>query len=175
MGRENPKVLPLDPPFWDMPGDRNTSIWLTADVADIMMRCGRPVPANTFEFLRSCQGPDGRFEGFYHTTWIALSLFGKNGMNDVGVLARALGYLENLDLGDWDTSCVAWCIDCLNNGIGYDHSQLREMLISKLTETQEPDGSWPSDGGEMMKPRDTVSVLASLSYSLKSSEDIILQ
>jgi prenyltransferase beta subunit len=160
---ENPKIMPLDPPFWDMPGDRETSIWLTADIADVMMRSGRPVPPETFAFLRSCQGPDGRFEGFYHTTWIALSLFGKNGHPDDSVLSPAIAYLENIDLEDWDTSCIAWCLDCINNGLGSGSSALRDKLISRLSETQVPDGSWPSDGGERMKLRDALSVLACLS------------
>ncbi len=160
---ENPKILPLDPPFWDMPGDRNTTIWLTADVADVILRSGRAVPPETFAFLKSCQGADGRFEGFYHTTWIALSLFGRNGLKDDAVLYPSIAYLENLNLDDWDTSCIAWCLDCLNNGLGSESSPLRDKLISRLSETQEPDGSWPSDGGDRMKLRDALSVLACIS------------
>jgi len=38
---ENPQIKPLDPPFWDLPGDPKTTTWLTADITDILIRAGR--------------------------------------------------------------------------------------------------------------------------------------
>ncbi|MBA3045398.1 MAG: terpene cyclase/mutase family protein [Candidatus Thermoplasmatota archaeon] len=156
---ENPKIMPLDPPFWDMPGDDDTTIWITADIADVMQRAGRNVTNETLAFLKSQQEADGRFKGYYHTTWIALSLFGKNGLADDKVFSRALAYLESVDLNDWDISCVAWCLDCMNRGgVGKD-APLRTRLMYLILDTQEQDGSWPSDGGEQLKIRDSIAVL----------------
>ncbi|MFO7618262.1 MAG: hypothetical protein R6W91_01160 [Thermoplasmata archaeon] len=159
---ENPKIKPLDPQFWDMPGDYLTTIWLTADIADILLRAGRNVPSETYDFLRKLQEASGRFKGYYHTTWIALSLFGKNGNYDKKVFSGALAYLETVDIADWDASCIAWCLDCMNHGNVNEKSILRARLMDMLSDSQEPEGCWPSEGGETMKIRDANSVLAAV-------------
>ena len=159
---ENPKITPLDPPFWDMPGDDDTTLWLTAATTDILLRSGRPVPDITLNYLRAKQGKDGRFAGFYHTTWIALSIFGKNGTHDRRITSLALAYLESADIEDWDCSCIAWCLESMKNGGVKKSSDLWNKLFDRLSETQEEDGSWTSEGGEELKIRDTNSVLAAV-------------
>ena len=37
---ENEKIAPLGPPFWDMPGEDRTTLWLTSDITDILLRSG---------------------------------------------------------------------------------------------------------------------------------------
>ncbi len=160
---ENPKIAPLEPPPWDLPGDPEASIWLTADAADVLLRYGDRVSPNTVDFLRSKQDPDGRLEGYCHATWIALSVFGKNGHRDEEVYSKAMGYLESLDKSDWEPSCIAWCLDCMKNGNEGKGSILSTQLKEILSNCQETDGSWASDSDGITRTRDTNSVLAALS------------
>ena len=159
---ENEKIKPLEPPFWDMPGDEETTAWLTAAVADILIRIGKKVPKTTQNYLRGLQGPDGKFSGFIHTTWLAIAIFGTGPYADKHVATRALEYLETADIDDWDASCIAWCLESMKQGDADRASGLRGKLKGMLSDTQEPDGSWPSEGGERAKSRDAVSVLSAL-------------
>lgn len=157
---ENDKIRPLGPPRWDMPGDPQTRIWLTADVADVLFIAGRKAPGRTAAFLRKHQMEDGRFDGYEHTTWISLSLFGKLGFGQPDVQTRALKYLEKADIGDWDASCIAWCMRSMRRGGIGSSSPLWGRLMALLSETQEEDGAWPGEGGEQHRVRDANSVLA---------------
>jgi hypothetical protein len=159
---ENEKVKPLNPPFWDMPGDEKTTIWLTADVADLLQRSGNPVPKKTIDYLAGLQGPTGRLKGFYHATWIALSVFGRKGHYNRKIWSGALAFLESEDISDWDASCIAWCLDSMKHGGVGKSSKLWDKLKSQLSATQEQDGGWPSEGGETMRPRDANSILSAL-------------
>jgi hypothetical protein len=159
---ENHKIKPLDPPFWDMPGDDLTTVWLTADVSDLMLRTGNPISKKTAQYLRKHQTPDGKFTGYIHTTWIALSIFGKNGLCEERIYSKALAFLENVDCEDWDASCIAWCLDSMKRGVVENDSTLWNKLLGQLSATQEPDGSWPSDEGDHLKARDINSVLATV-------------
>ncbi len=159
---ENPKIKPLEPPFWDMPGDEDTTTWLTAAAAEILRKAGRKVPKATFEYLAEKQGPDGRFRGFYHTTWIAVFLFRGNDAGKKTVRTRAIRFLEGADISDWDVSCIAWCLDSLKHGGVNPVSPLWDKFIDALSESQEEDGSWPSDGGPLMRVRDANAVLSSV-------------
>jgi hypothetical protein len=156
---ENPKVKPLDPPFWDLPGDEDTTTWLTVAVADILQRTGNRVPKATLRYLAERQGPDGRFRGFHNTTWIALPVFRGKGQGDRAIWSGALKSLESADTEDWDVPSITWCLDSMKRG-GVDRSSpLWNKLVDALMDMQEADGSWPSDGGPGMKIRDTNSAL----------------
>jgi hypothetical protein len=159
---ENEKIKPLDPPFWDAPGDDLTTLWLTADISDLMLRVGNNTAKKTAIYLKKHQTPEGRFSGYIHTTWIALSIFGKNGLKDEKIFSNALAFLENADIEDWDVSCIAWCIASMKRGGVGGESPLWDKLISRLSATQEPDGSWPSDDGDHLKAKDVNSVLAAV-------------
>jgi hypothetical protein len=156
---ENNKIKPLDPPFWDMPGDDMTTLWLTADISDLILRTGVPVSKKTAQYIKKHQEPEGRFTGYIHTTWMALSIFGKNGFGNEKIYSRALTFLEKIDIEDWDASCVAWCLDSMKRGDVDNDSTLWNKLLGQLSATQEPDGSWPSDEGDHLKARDANSVL----------------
>jgi len=161
---ENEKIAPLEPPFWDMPGDDRTTLWLTADITDILLRSGCTIEklSQAGEFLREHQAPDGSFMGYIHTTWMALSVFGKKGLDDAQIFSDALSYLENKEQEDWDAACIAWCLDCMKVGEVACDSPLWNKLTGKLADLQEADGSWPSEEGAHLKTRNVNSVLAAL-------------
>ena len=161
---ENEKIAPLGPPVWDMPGDDKVTLWLTADITDILLRSGYPKDklSQASDFIREHQAPDGKFMGYVHTTWMAISVFGKKGLDDESVASNALAYLEKSELEDWDATCIAWCLDCMKVGGVIDSSPLRDKLIGKLADLQEDDGSWPSDDGEHLKARNCNSILAAI-------------
>ena len=165
---ENEKIAPLGPPFWDMPGDDKTTLWLTADITDLLLRSGysKENLSQAADFIRDHQAPDGKFMGYIHTTWVALSVFGKSGLDDENVGSGALAYLEQIELEDWDASCIAWCRDCMKVGEVASESPLWDKLTEKLADLQEEDGSWPSEDGEHLKTRNVNSVLAALLDSI---------
>jgi len=156
---ENPKIKPLDPPLWDIPGDEDTTTWLSVAVADILRRTGNRVPKATLRYLAERQEPDGRFRGFHNTTWIALPVFRSRHPGNTTIWSGALRFLENVDIQDWDASSVTWCLDSMKRG-GVDRSSpIWTKFVNALSALQEADGSWPSDGGPSMKVRDTNSAL----------------
>ncbi len=161
---ENEKIAPLGPPFWDMPGDDKTTLWLTADITDLLLRSGYPGEklSQAADFIRDRQAPDGKFMGYVHTTWMALSVFGKKGLDDEIVYSEALAYLEKVELDDWDAASIAWCLDCMKVGCVVENSPLWNKLTIKLAELQDENGSWPSEDGEHLKTRNVNSVLAAL-------------
>ncbi len=168
---ENEKIAPLGPPFWDMPGDDRTTLWLTADITDLLLRSGHSKEklSQTADFIRDHQAPDGKFMGYIHTTWMALSVFGKKGLDDECVYSEALTYLEQAELDDWDAACIAWCLDCMRYGDVVDKSPLWAKLTEKLAELQDEDGSWPSDDGEHLKMRNINSVLTAIRENIDLS------
>lgn len=161
---ENEKIAPLGPPVWDMPGDDKVTLWLSADITDLLLRSDYPKDklSQAADFIRDHQAPDGKFMGYIHTTWMALSVFGKKGLDDVNVASKALAYLEQAELEEWDAACIAWCLDCMKVGEVASDSSLWDKLTVKLADLQEADGSWPSDDGESLKTRNVNSVLAAL-------------
>ncbi len=161
---ENEKIAPLGPPIWDMPGDDKVTLWLTADITDLLLRSGYPREklSQAAEFIRNHQAPDGKFMGYIHTTWVALSVFGKKGLDDEAIMYEALAYLEKTELEDWDAACIAWCLDCMKVGEVASDSPLWGKLTIKLAELQDENGSWPSEDGEHLKTRNVNSVLAAL-------------
>lgn len=161
---ENEKITPLDPPFWDIPGDEESTLWLTAASAEILRKAGKPVPRKTLEFLKKKQGPDGKFEGYIHTTWIAMAIFGKQSP----VSSAALKYLEGADIGDWDATCISWCLSSMKLGKVKAESGLWKKLMDRLSELQEPDGSWPSEGSVSAKVQDANAVLFAVMDIIKN-------
>ncbi len=164
---ENPQVMPLDPPFWDIPGDPGTTVWLTADITGILVGLGRgdERTERALEFLKENQAPDGKFRGFIHSTWIAVAIFGKNGHDDERVRKDALTYLGSLEFDDWDASSIVWCLDCLRAGSVDTGSRLWVRLSEMLQTLQLEDGSWGSVDGEEYRVRTTIDVLALLKNS----------
>ncbi len=164
---ENPQVMPLDPPFWDIPGDPRTTVWLTADITDILVRLGREDERieRAVEFLKGNQSPDGKFRGFIHSTWIAAAIFGKNGYDDKTVWKDAMAYLGTLEFDDWDASSIVWCLDCLLTGGADTGSGLWARLSERLQTLQLEDGSWESADGEEYRAQTTIAVLAVLKNS----------
>ena len=160
---ENSKIAPLEPPFWDMPGDTRTTTWLTADISDVLIRSGLAddeVLNKAAEFLKKGQAPDGRFRGFINATWIAVAVFGKHGLNDWRVWQDALSYLETENTEGWEATGITWCLDCLTQGGVDTSSEFWSGLYERLSSLQLEDGSWDSADGERLRAGITNSALA---------------
>jgi len=131
-------------PLWDTPGDLNTQLWITADLAGGLLRLGQAATSvrKATEYLLKHRKPDGAFEGFRHTTWLAVPLLARErGIRDP-MLRTALTTLKGF--GDWDATDLTWALDSLHAaGLPANH-EVVAALLTQLEELQEGDGHWKS-------------------------------
>jgi hypothetical protein len=131
-------------PFWDTPGDLNTRLWITADMAGGLLRLGQGaacVPKAT-EYLMRHRKPDGTFQGFRHTTWLVIPLLARQrGLHDP-MVQGALKALARFS--DWDATDLTWALESLHSaGLPARHDVVADFL-TRLESLQEPDGRWKS-------------------------------
>jgi hypothetical protein len=142
---ENPELNAFNPPFWDTPGDLHTQLWLTGALADNLTRLGyggSTTVARAAGFLLSHRQVDGSFQGFRHTTWLAVAVLAPRlGVKDkiIQEAMKIIGGFHDLEPTD-----LTWVLDCLfHGGISGDHSVVADLL-NQLESLQRPDGSWLS-------------------------------
>jgi len=162
---ENPQLVQLKPPFWDRPGDKNTNLWLTGNLADQLTRLGRGdtlTVDSAASFLLRHRRPDGSFQGFRHTTWLAIAVLAPRlGLKDP-VVTSALGALGSFR--DWDAPSLTWALECLHwAGVPHSHS-VSTSLLRQLEELQRPDGYWKSPDNPQDKVTSTLEALIVLKY-----------
>ncbi|MFX1562839.1 MAG: prenyltransferase/squalene oxidase repeat-containing protein [Promethearchaeota archaeon] len=142
---ENPELEPLNPPFWDKPGDLNTQLWITGALADTLTRLRQGSSfhvAKAADFLLKHRMPSGAFKGFRHTTWLAIAVLAPlRGQND-HTIQSALGVLGSF--GDWETNDLNWALDCLFWGGILAANEVVSALLARLQALQRPDGYWKS-------------------------------
>jgi len=147
---ENPALLRLpDVPFWMLPGDVKTQLFLTASAGFLIARVNPndPAVAKATAYLQANQGPDGTFDSYLHTHWLALSLFKLK----LGKLAPSVqliyNYLFSLDFAEWAPSQLAWMLKDLAIA-GYTPGEpLPERVIESLYSRQRMDGGFDSEEG----------------------------
>jgi len=157
---ENPQLAQLKPPFWDRPGDKNTNLWLTGDLADQLTRLGRGdslTVDSAASFLLRHRRPDGTFQGFRHTTWLAIAVLAPRlGLEDP-IVTGALGALASFR--DWDAPSLTWALDCLHwAGVPSSHS-VPASLLRQLEELQRPEGHWKSPDNPQDKVTPTLEAI----------------
>jgi len=114
---ENEAIKQYNPPFWDMPNDLKTVIWLTANIANLLIQLGygnSPEVRRAARFLLKNCNSEGRFAGFLHSTWISIGVFGQLEGSSSDIVKRALKVIEqNIERLKDGAGDFAWCIECL--------------------------------------------------------------
>jgi len=163
---ENEAVKKYNPPFWDMPNDLKTTMWLTAHITNLLIQLGygkSPGVLKAAKFLLKNRDEEGKFAGFLHSTWITIGVFGQLEGSDSGVVKKALKIIdqnfEKLKDGGGD---LAWCLECFYVAGIPKRNPIAEKCIQELVSLQNEDGSWGSADGEKYAVSTTLSVLGVL-------------
>jgi hypothetical protein len=142
---QNPELLKYDLPYWNRPDDEKTQIWHTGALTDHMIRLGyrhHPGVSRAVDFLLRYRNPDGVFQGFRHSTWLAIAVLGALRGPDDPLVNKSLDALNRFR--NWDASDLTWALDCLYwGGIPANHDMVDRMLY-ELESFQESDGRWKS-------------------------------
>ncbi|MHB8926854.1 MAG: prenyltransferase/squalene oxidase repeat-containing protein [Bacillota bacterium] len=163
---EGPEDVGPAPVPWETPGDPKARMYLTAaccleltrlfarppagDVSaplGAMADAARAAAARGLEFLLDRRHANGRFVGFWHTTWLATSaLAAARGPSHpaVGAALDAIGF-HPFDV--WEASQLAWMLQSFRRGgLRADRPPI-PGLLARLAQSQRPDGSWGSEDG----------------------------
>jgi len=158
---ENEGIKQYDPPFWDLPNDLNTTIWLTANTTSLLVQMGYQnsgVVKRAAEFLLRNRDNHGRFAGFLLSTLISVGVFGQLEGRDSDIVKKGLEILEeNVEKLD-----SAWCLENLHVAGIPEERPVARKCIEKLVASQENDGSWKSDNGNEFTAYNTINVLKAL-------------
>ena len=148
---EAPAIARYNPPPWATPGDLKARLYLSADAAFWFAVTGyrdHPAFQKALDFLLSHRDEMGRFYGFFHSTWIATSVFAMAGPQYADVVEQGLQVLLGRPLSEWVDSQIGWALSCLAQaGIPKAHPFV-EQGLAELVRRQRPDGSWASEDGE---------------------------
>jgi len=162
---ENIEIKKYNPPFWDMPGDLKTKMWLTGEITRLLIKLNykdaRPVE-KALDFLLKHRDKEGKFAGFRISTWIAIAIFGQlKGLNNE-LVDKALSVVGNWIDDESDASFLVWYLECLGQGdIPKNHPIIRKCL-NKLIKQQHKNGRWTSEDGERYTVSTTISTLKTL-------------
>lgn len=154
-------------PFWDTPGDLNTQLWITGDLAGGLLRLGHGAACvqQATEYLLRHRKPDGTFQGFRHTTWLAVPLLARQRGVDDPMVQGAVKALRRLP--DWDATDLTWALESLHcAGLPARHEAVA-ALLTQLEGLQEPDGRWKSadnPGDPVAQTLETLIVLSHLGH-----------
>jgi len=160
---ENEAIKPYNPPFWDLPNDLKTAMWLTANIANYLIQLGyrnSSAVQKATGFLLKNRDSTGKFVGFLHSTWISIGVFGRlEGINsDIvkGALKVMEQNIENLKDSPGD---LAWCLECFSAGGISKEYPLVKRCIAELMSSQQENGAWKSGDGEEYTVSTTINVL----------------
>jgi len=163
---ENEAIKQYNPPFWDLPNDLKTTVWLTASITNYLIQLGyenSSAVQKAAGFLLKNRDNEGKFAGFLHSTWISIGVFGQLKGNNSDILKRALKVIEqNIEKLKDGAGDLAWCLECFYiAGIPKENSVVKRC-IEELLNLQREDGAWISgDGGEFTVST-TINVLGAL-------------
>jgi squalene cyclase len=159
---EDAAIVKYDLPSHITPGDLRTRLYLSS-LACYWMALKRynehPNFREALYFLVSHQEESGKFFGFLHTTWIAVSAFAIAGRPYAKIVSRGLKYLMEKPFDEWADSQIAWVLECLGRAkLPKVHPFVSDCL-SELAQRQKPDGAWVSEDGEKFTTVATLSAI----------------
>ena len=159
---EDPAISQYDLPFYITPGDLRTRLYLSA-YACYWLGLKPYIEHAKFRkalyFLISHQEESGKFFGFLHTTWIAVSAFAIAGRPYAKIVSKGLKYLMGKPFDEWADSQIAWVLECLGRAkLSKVHPFISDCL-AELAQRQKPDGTWISEDGEEFTARATLSAI----------------
>lgn len=159
---EDPAIAHYALPPYITPGDLRTRLYLSAYASywlALKHHFEDPKFREALYFLVSHQEDSGRFFGFRHTTWIAVSAFALAGRPYAKIVSKGLKYLMEKPLDEWADSQLAWALECLGRaGLPKAHPFISDCL-AELAQRQKPDGTWISEDGEAFTARATLSAV----------------
>ena len=160
---ENQAINQYNPPFWNMPGDLKTKMWLTASVTSHLIQLGYRESAavrRATQFLLENRSEEGAFFGFLHSTWISVGVFGQLEGADSEVVKKALKVLEkNINRMEDGTSDFVWCLECFYvAGISKENC-VAKKCIERLIKLPRENGAWASADGEKYAVSNTINTL----------------
>lgn len=144
-------VRALNPPEWMIPGRIETSIWLTAYCAHVLIRFGYAEAEGTYcpaDFLLAHCDQTGRLAGYLRATWLALPMLAFYPGPDSEPFRKAVAVVEANYSPGWEGGYLAWLLRCLQDaGLPAEHPLVARCL-DDLERKQRPDGSWEPEEGE---------------------------
>ena len=160
---ENHTISQYNPPFWDMPGDLKTKMWLTASVLNYLIQLGyreSEAVRKATQFLLKNRDEEGKFFGFLHSTWLAVGVFGQLEGGNSQVVKKALKVIErNIDRMENCAADFIWCLECFYvAGIGKDDFIVKRC-IDRVIGSQRQDRAWVSADGEKYSVSTTINAL----------------
>ena len=169
---ENEAIKRYNPPFWLIPGDLKTTMWLTASITNHLIQLGyskSQTVQGAARFLLKNRDEEGRFAGFLHSTWISIGVFGQLKGSESDIVKKALEVIdENIGkLGD-GAGDFAWCLECFYvAGLTKENPTVKKC-IDELVNLQQENGAWLSGDGEKFTVSTTINVLKVLkNYELR--------
>jgi len=160
---ENEAVKQYDPPFWDLPNDLGTTMWLTANIANFLIQLGyrnSPAVHKSVDFLLKNRDKEGKFAGFLHSSWISIGVFGQLEGSDSDIVKMAFKVIEqNFEKLKDGAGDLTWCLECFYvAGIPKENPAVKRF-IDELANSQQANGAWKSGDGEKFTVSTTISVL----------------
>jgi squalene cyclase len=159
---EDPSLTQYELPYWITPGDLRTRLYLSAYASYWLALANyieHPKFRSALYFLVSQQEDSGKFFGFLHTTWIAVSVFALAGRPYAKIVSKGLKYLMAKNFDEWSDSQIAWALECLGRaGLPRVHPFVNDC-IAELIRRQKPDGTWLSENGDEFTVQATLSVV----------------
>ncbi len=159
---EDPAIIEYALPPYITPGDLRTRVYLSAYASYWLALkdfLEEPKFRDALYFLVSHQEDSGRFFGFRHTTWIAVSAFALAGRPYAKIVGKGLKYLMEKPLAEWADSQIAWALECLGRArLPRVHPFVNDCL-AELEQRQNPDGVWISEDGDAFTVDATINAL----------------
>lgn len=163
---ENESIKQYNPPFWLIPGDLKTTMWLTASTTNYLIQLGyskSQAVQRAARFLLKNRDEEGKFVGFLHSTWISIGVFGQLKGSESDIVKKALKVIdENIGkLGD-GAGDFAWCLECFYAAGLTKENPLVKKCVDELVNLQQENGAWLSGDGEKFTVSTTLNVLRAL-------------
>lgn len=160
---ENEAIKQYNPPFWLMPSDLKTTMWLTASITKHLIKLGygkSQAVQRAASFLLKNRDEEGKFAGFLHSTWISIGVFGQLRGSESKVVEKALKVIdENLEKLRDSAGDLAWCLECFYvAGLMKEHSTVKQC-IDELVDLQQENGAWLSGESEKFTVSTTLNAL----------------
>lgn len=160
---ENNEIKQYNPPFWDVPGDPKTKMWLTANVCNYLIQLSyreSEAVKKAAEFLLKNRDAEGKFAGFLHSTWISVGVFGQLDGANSEVVKEALSVLRrNINLMEDEASDFVWCLECFYVARISKQIPIVKRCIERVIELQRENGSWASGDGEKYAASNAINAL----------------
>jgi hypothetical protein len=163
---ENEAIKQYNPPFWDIPGDLRTTMWLTASITNYLIQLGykkSQAVQRAVGFLLKNRNEEGKFAGFLHSTWLSIGVFGQLKGSESDIVKNALKVIDqNIEKLRDGAGDFAWCLECFYvAGLTKENPTVKKC-IDELVNLQQENGAWLSADGEKFTVSTTINVLRAL-------------